>query len=605
MSEISNNRETFGRYQVLKLLGKGAMGRVYLSEDPILKRQVAVKVIAMDNHLNSATLKEYLERFALEAQACARLNHPSVVSIYDAGEENGIPWIAFEYVDGEQLDHLIRAEKQLSFEKAAAIISDIASAISHAHSMNIVHRDIKPANILIDNRTGTAKLTDFGVVKSPCSAVTQSGSSVGSPGYMSPEQIDGTEVDSRSDIFSLGIVLYEMITGTHPFLRETIPTTFYATLNCKYTPVRELRNDVPEVFEQIINRSLVCRSSDRIQEARQICTMLENKKETWTTRSAYLLFARHLWKIITTTVKYILIFTRKAIVFLVPLIKKTCDILYRFCRDHLFPFLRSTVRRIYAFLRQRFSKKQINTTIIALPTSAAIIITILLLITASGKKRDYERLRVRAESSGFTASHGSHLADSCRAMISRNELDRAEELAAILDSHKVSSVQGKIFKGILAIGEKKFMEATSIFSKLNKNRSAAKAIREEHPFLLSILEKKLEDELPSPMVSLCAHQLGLADNPKLKIWTEDKHYWVRWNAVRILQNAGREVDMVPVYILDLTYSGSYRTKVKAVENLGLIGDSRAIPALIEHSESGPASRTAAQVLKDDFGYEKD
>lgn len=605
MSDTSKSRETFGRYQVLELLGEGAMGRVYLSEDPILKRRVAVKVIAMDNHLDPATLKEYLQRFALEAQACARLNHPSIVSIYDAGEEDSIPWIAFEYVEGERLDHLIKAEKQLSFEKAAAIISDIASAISHAHSMNIVHRDIKPANILIDNRTGTAKLTDFGVVKSPCSAVTQSGSSVGSPGYMSPEQIDGTDVDPRSDIFSLGIVLYEMITGIHPFLRDTIPTTFYATLNCKYTPVRELRQNIPEVFEQIINKSLVSRRGDRMQDAHQICMMLEKKIEKSATGSVYLVYAHHAWKFLIAAAKFMYVFARKTIEFLVPLTKKVSVLLYRFCRDHLFPTLLSIGRKTYSWLRQRFSKKQISTTVIALPTSAAVIVTILLLITTQGRKHDYEQLKLSAEKSGFTTDHGENLADSCKAMILRNELERAEELAAILDSHKVSSVQGRIFKGVLAIGESEFMEATNIFADLNKNKSAVKAVRDEHPFLLSILEKKMEEELPPPMVSLCAHQLALAENPKLKIWTEDKHYWVRWNAVRILQNAGREVDLVPVYILDLTYSGSYRTKEKAVENLGLIGDKRAIPALIEHSENGHASRTAARVLRENFGYEKE
>ncbi|MDR2728359.1 MAG: serine/threonine protein kinase, partial [Chitinispirillales bacterium] len=231
---LNTKPQSYGRYKVLELLGEGAMGRVFLSEDPILKRRVAVKVISTDRHLDPVVLNEYLGRFAIEAQACAKLNHQSIVSIYDAGEENGVPWIAFEYVNGERLDKLIARQKQLPFQQVASIAGDIAQALHHAHSMNIVHRDVKPANILIDDNTKIAKLADFGVVKSPFTTLTQDGTSVGSPGYMSPEQIDGTDVDNRSDIFSFGIMLYEMLTGAHPFLRDTVQATFFATVNSNY-----------------------------------------------------------------------------------------------------------------------------------------------------------------------------------------------------------------------------------------------------------------------------------------------------------------------------------------------------------------------------------
>lgn len=598
-------RETYGRYRVLKLLGEGAMGRVYLSQDPILKRQVAVKVIAMDRHLDNATLKEYLERFSLEAQACAKLNHPSIVSIYDAGEEDGVPWIAFEYVDGERLDQLIKNEKRLSFEKASAIIRDIASAVSHAHSLEIVHRDVKPANILIDNKTGTAKLTDFGVVKSPCSAVTQDGSAVGSPGYMSPEQIDGTEVDSRSDIFSLGIVLYEMLSGVHPFLRETIPTTFYATLNCNYTPVRELRHNIPENFEQIVKKTLLPRKEERIQSAEKLCAMLGKKSERSGEQPKYITYFQYAQKAAKVVFKYSALFARKSFEILYPLIKKGVIIFARFCRDQVYPLLCVFMIRFYSFLRQRFSPRQIKTTAIAIPSGGAVIITLILVFTIRSRSNDYENLKIRAEENGFSVSHAKYLVDSCRAFILRDELEKAKKLAGILDSHKVSSVQARVFQGILAIQKSNYMEATELFSELKAHRSGVKAITQEHPFLLSFLQEKMETELPPPLVSLYAHQLGLAQNPKLEAWTEDKHYWVRWNAVRILQNAGKEVDLVPVYILDLTYSGSRRTKVSAVENLGVIGDRRAVPALIEHSENGHAARTASRVLKEKFGYEAD
>jgi len=271
--------QKFGRYEVIKLIGEGAMGRVFLAEDPVLKRLVAIKVIALDRFYDDNTKEEFLKRFSLEALASARLNHPSIVTIYDTGDQDGIPWIAFEYIKGESLDICIKKNGFLQFDQICSIVSQIASALGHAHQNGIIHRDIKPSNILIDSHSGIAKLSDFGVVKAPDIGLTQSGSSVGSPGYMSPEQIEGSKVDFRSDLFSLGVVIYEMITGKHPFIRETVPATFYATLNGEFTPLQKIREDTPANLIQIVSNLLDPQKEKRTLNTEQISALV-NKDQT-------------------------------------------------------------------------------------------------------------------------------------------------------------------------------------------------------------------------------------------------------------------------------------------------------------------------------------
>ncbi|MBD3422475.1 MAG: protein kinase [Chitinivibrionales bacterium] len=196
-----------GRYRILRLLGAGAMGRVFLAEDPILDRKIALKQIAVDTGAHPKANAEYLQRFTLEARASARLHHQSIVQVFDAGEHNGLPWIAFQYIAGESLEDLLNRETRLLLERALRIGLDIASALEHAHGIGIVHRDVKPANILLQKDSEIAMLSDFGIAKAPWATLTQEGSALGSPGYMSPEQIDGAKLDARSDLFSLGIVL--------------------------------------------------------------------------------------------------------------------------------------------------------------------------------------------------------------------------------------------------------------------------------------------------------------------------------------------------------------------------------------------------------------
>jgi serine/threonine protein kinase len=263
-----------GRYRILNLLGRGAMGAVYLADDPLLGRRVAIKVVAVDPSIQTRTRSDYLSRFASEAKASARLNHPSIVQIHDAGVENGEPWIAFQLVEGETLETILSKRRKLTLRRAVLFTLDISSALQHAHSWNIIHRDVKPANILVEPKSGIAMLADFGIAQAKRTMPVNDKFAIGSPGYMSPEQIDGKEVDQQSDLFSLGIVLYQMLSGEHPFLRRTIESTMIATCRGDYTPLRELLPDIPKQLDTAVRRCLFPNPKMRIRSAAELVGLL-------------------------------------------------------------------------------------------------------------------------------------------------------------------------------------------------------------------------------------------------------------------------------------------------------------------------------------------
>src|SRR4051794_19930475 len=209
-----------GRYEVVRELGKGAMGIVYLAKDPLIGRLVALKTIRAAAHADDDEAKEFQQRFVREAQAAGILNHPSIVTVHDIGQDDGVntSFIAMEYVEGYNLKEVLAQGRALSFDQIADLISQVADALDFAHAKGIVHRDVKPANIILieGNR---AKITDFGIAKiaSVGANLTTTGQFLGTPNYMAPEQIKGTPVDGRSDIFSLGICIYECLTHRKPF----------------------------------------------------------------------------------------------------------------------------------------------------------------------------------------------------------------------------------------------------------------------------------------------------------------------------------------------------------------------------------------------------
>jgi len=213
--------ESIGRYRILGVLGRGAMGVVYLAHDPVIDREVALKTLRLD--LDSGRSEEFRERFLREARAAGRLNHPSIVTIHDVGEDpdNGVLFIAMERVHGQNLKELMAGGKRFDPDEAARIVASVAEALDYAHRQGVIHRDIKPANIIL-TPDGIPKITDFGVAHLESSNLTVEGQFIGTPNYMSPEQIAGGTLDGRSDLFSLGVVFYELLVGSRPFAGTTI-----------------------------------------------------------------------------------------------------------------------------------------------------------------------------------------------------------------------------------------------------------------------------------------------------------------------------------------------------------------------------------------------
>jgi eukaryotic-like serine/threonine-protein kinase len=215
--------QQIGKYQVLKLLGKGAMGQVFLARDTMLDRDVALKVMVS----NIADDPELKARFQREAKAVARMNHPNVVNVFDLGyHTDGSPYMAMELLKGDDLQKAMRQTPPLELDRKVNVILQVLQGLAHAHQAGIVHRDIKPANVFL-NQDGTVKIMDFGVARLTTASMTGTGSIVGTADYMSPEQVRGAKVDGRSDLFSVGCMFYELVTGRRPFRAENLMAIFY------------------------------------------------------------------------------------------------------------------------------------------------------------------------------------------------------------------------------------------------------------------------------------------------------------------------------------------------------------------------------------------
>ncbi len=213
--------DTIGRYEIVEVLGRGASGVVYLARDPVIDRRVALKTLRLD--LDTDLADEFRQRFLREARAAGRLNHPGIVTVHDVGEDaaSGLLWIAMEHVEGRDLKQILASGQRFRHSEAARIAADVATALDYAHAMGVVHRDIKPANIIL-TRDGSPKITDFGVARLESSNLTVEGQFIGTPNFMSPEQVTAGPVDGRSDLFSLGVVLFTMLTGRRPFVGDTM-----------------------------------------------------------------------------------------------------------------------------------------------------------------------------------------------------------------------------------------------------------------------------------------------------------------------------------------------------------------------------------------------
>ncbi len=264
---IPEPTEIAGRYQVVQKLGAGAFGTVYKAKDKILGRMVAIKTIRMEGlAAASAGVEEMVARFEREARVSAQLKHPNIVTIYDIGLSEGLSYLAMEFIDGVGLEKIIAQAGKLPVERAASIAAQVAEALDFAHKHGVVHRDIKPANIMIE-AGDRVKVTDFGIAKATDSGehLTVTGSLLGTPSYMSPEQARGGQIDGRSDLFSVGCVLYEMVAGRKAFRGESITALLFKIITEEPPPIREDEPNIPEELERIILKALSKAADARYQ----------------------------------------------------------------------------------------------------------------------------------------------------------------------------------------------------------------------------------------------------------------------------------------------------------------------------------------------------
>ena len=278
---MENLEETkrFGRYEVVAELGRGAMGVVYKARDPQIDRLVAVKTVSLWGQEPDEE-KEFRLRFLNEAQAAGRLHHSGIVSVFDVGEnpENQDPYIVLEYVAGESLNRILARQKKLDLTTALLFAEEIADALDYAHAQGVVHRDIKPANILV-TEAGHAKIADFGIAKLNLAHFTLPGRVLGTPAYMAPEQLSGEGADGRSDLFSLGVILYAMVTGHSPFQGNSATTVCYKVANREPIAVTALDMTLPPQLDAVIGRAIAKNPEDRYQRGAEFANDLRQLQQ--------------------------------------------------------------------------------------------------------------------------------------------------------------------------------------------------------------------------------------------------------------------------------------------------------------------------------------
>lgn len=274
LNDATVEKPMLGRYQVEKELGKGAMGVVYLGRDPKISRVVAIKTMALSQEFEADELVEVKERFFREAETAGRLNHPNIVTIYDAGEEHDLAYISMEFLKGKDLAPHTKPEQLLPVKTVVNIAIKVAEALDYAHAQNVVHRDIKPANIMFEADTGVVKVTDFGIARITDSSKTKTGMVLGTPSYMSPEQLSGKKVDGRSDLFSLGVMLYQMLSGHLPFTGDSMATLMFKIANEPHASINTLNATLPASLVLVVDRMLAKDPEQRYQRGQEIAAAL-------------------------------------------------------------------------------------------------------------------------------------------------------------------------------------------------------------------------------------------------------------------------------------------------------------------------------------------
>ena len=269
MAELSR----LGRYELRRVLGKGAMGVVYEGFDPALGRRVAVKTILKSVAIDDETARSYSERFVREAKAVARLNHPNIVQVHDFGEENEVAYLVMEFIQGRELRRFFTEDVMFEPAECVRIMGELLDALDFAHEAGVIHRDVKPANIMLDAQR-RVKLTDFGVARVQDSDRSAAGTMVGTPAFMSPEQISGGKIDRRTDVFSAGTIFYQLLTGEQPFTGEGAWTVAKKIMQEDPPPPSSVIRTVPPVYDGIVSRAIAKNPAERYASAKDFAAAL-------------------------------------------------------------------------------------------------------------------------------------------------------------------------------------------------------------------------------------------------------------------------------------------------------------------------------------------
>jgi serine/threonine-protein kinase len=278
-SKAGLQKPKLGRYQIDREIGRGAMGMVYLGHDDKIGRTVAIKTMVLADEIDDEMRDEVKTRFFREAEAAGRLDHPNIVTVYDVGEEQDLAYIAMDYLKGKDLTAYCTTKTLLPVNAVWEIIMSVASALDYAHQQHVVHRDIKPANIIYDDKKQLAKITDFGVACLTDASKTKTGTVLGSPYYMSPEQLAGKRVDGRADLFSLGVTMYQMLCGELPFQGESIANLIYNLANEKHPNISSYRSDLPTCVNNVINKALQKDAAARYGSGKQMAASMKRCQE--------------------------------------------------------------------------------------------------------------------------------------------------------------------------------------------------------------------------------------------------------------------------------------------------------------------------------------
>ncbi len=275
-SAADGEPQRLGRYQLEREIGRGAMGIVYLGRDTAINRLVAIKAIPLASEFSESELAEARARFFREAETAGRLNHPNIVTIYDVGEERGLAYIAMEYLKGRHLSDYATSDTLLEPRKVLELIGRTAQALGFAHKQQVVHRDIKPANIMYDPNSDVLKITDFGIARLTGTGTTRTGIVLGTPSFMSPEQLEGRTVTGHSDLFSLGVSLFQLLTGHLPFTADSMTGLMQQIAEAPHPPLRAFRPDLPVCVDSIIDRALAKNPAERFESGAQMAAELDD-----------------------------------------------------------------------------------------------------------------------------------------------------------------------------------------------------------------------------------------------------------------------------------------------------------------------------------------